>query len=150
MQWGSKGTGPGQFALPHNIGVDRHGLVYVCDRENARIQVFDSEGEYLTEWAGLNYPADIHMDWNNDIAYVAEMGGPYPPKISIRDLKGEELSSWEGRESKGEGLMEVAHGIGVDSKGNIYECEINQVPVAMNPQGCPPRSKPIFSSGILQ
>ena len=126
--WGGPGTGPGQFALPHNIGVDRHGMVYVCDRENARIQIFDSEGEYVTEWDGLNYPADIHLDWKNDIAYVSEMGGPYQPKISIRSLKGEELSSWEGRESEGKGLMEVAHGIGVDNKGNIYECEISKVP----------------------
>jgi len=126
--WGGPGTGPGQFALPHNIGVDRHGMVYVCDRENTRIQIFDSEGEYVSEWGGLNKPADIHLDWKNDIAYVSELGGPYQPKISIRDLKGEELSSWEGRESEGKGLMESAHGIGVDSKGNIYECELNKVP----------------------
>ena len=125
--WGEAGTGPSQFALPHFIGADRHGTVYVCDRENRRVQLFDSEGEYITEWAGLNRPADIHLDWENDIAYVAEMGGPYPPKISIRDLKGDEISSWEGRESEGKGVLEAAHGLGVDSKGNIYEGEIGDV-----------------------
>ncbi|MBN1685841.1 MAG: 6-bladed beta-propeller, partial [Spirochaetales bacterium] len=126
--WGGPGTGPGEFALPHNIAVDRHGMVYVCDRENRRVQIFDSEGAYLTEWAGLNNPADISIDWSTDVAYVAEIGGPYQPKVSIRDLKGKEISSWEGRESEGKGLLEVAHGIGVDSRGNIYVCEINKTP----------------------
>jgi DNA-binding beta-propeller fold protein YncE len=126
--WGGPGTGPSEFALPHNIGVDRHGMVYVCDRENRRVQIFDSEGEYVTEWSGLNNPADISMDWNHDVAYVAELGGPYQPKVSIRDLQGKEISSWEGRESEGKGMLEVAHGIGVDSKGNIYECEIGTTP----------------------
>ena len=124
--WGEPGTGPSQFALPHGIGVDRHGVVYVCDRENSRIQLFDGGGEYISEWTGLNYPSDVYMDWKNDIIYVAEIGGPYQPKISIRDLKGNELSSWEGRESEGKGVLEVAHGIWVDSHGDIYEGEINQ------------------------
>jgi DNA-binding beta-propeller fold protein YncE len=126
--WGGAGTGPGQFALPHNIDVDRHGLVYVCDRENRRVQIFNGDGKYLTEWGGLNNPADIYLDWKNDVAFVAEIGGPYQPKISIRDLKGKEISSWEGRESQGKGLMEVAHGLGVDSEGNVYEGEIGAKP----------------------
>ena len=124
--WGEPGTGPGQFALPHFIGVDRHGTVYVCDRENGRVQLFTHDGEYITAWTGLNNPADISIDQEKDIAYVAEIGGPYQPKISIRDLQGNELSSWEGRESEGKGVLEVAHGIGVDSDGNIYETEIGK------------------------
>ena len=124
--WGEPGTGPGQFALPHGIGVDRQGVVYVCDRENSRIQLFSDDGDYLTEWTGLNYPSDVYMDWKKDIIYVAEIGGPRQPKISIRDRNGEEISSWEGRESDGKGVLEVAHGIWVDSHGDIYEGEINR------------------------
>ncbi len=126
--WGGPGTGPGEFALPHFIGVDRHGMVYVCDRENRRVQIFDGDGNYVTEWAGLNNPADIVLDWHHDVAYLAEIGGPHQPKISIRDLEGREIAFWEGRESEGRGLLEVAHGIGVDSVGNIYECEIGATP----------------------
>lgn len=50
-EWGSAGTGPGQFRLPHSIQVDQDGIVYVADRENGRIQRFDSQGVFLGEWS---------------------------------------------------------------------------------------------------
>lgn len=50
-EWGSAGTGPGQFRLPHSIQVDERGIVYVADRENGRIQRFDAKGGYLGEWS---------------------------------------------------------------------------------------------------
>jgi DNA-binding beta-propeller fold protein YncE len=50
-EWGSAGTGPGQFRLPHSIQIDAKGIVYVADRENGRIQRFDRAGTYLGEWA---------------------------------------------------------------------------------------------------
>src|SRR5207302_2203227 len=49
-QWGSRGTGDGEFGLPHNVVVDSGGRVYVTDRDNQRIEVFDAEGKYLAEW----------------------------------------------------------------------------------------------------
>jgi len=127
--WGAPGTGPGQFALPHNIGVDRHGTVYVCDRENDRIQLFDSEGEFVTMWTELRYPSDVYIDQPNDVIYVTESGGPSgQPRISIRDLKGDALSMFEGRESEGRGVLGIAHSIWVDSHGDIYEGEIVRNP----------------------
>lgn len=50
-EWGSAGTGPGEFRLPHSIQVDAQGVVYVADRENGRIQRFDRGGKYLGEWS---------------------------------------------------------------------------------------------------
>ena len=50
-EWGSAGTGPGQFRLPHSIQVDDNGVIYVADRENGRIQRFDRRGTYLGEWS---------------------------------------------------------------------------------------------------
>ena len=50
-EWGSAGTGPGQFRLPHSIQVDARGIVYVADRENGRIQRFDRDGKFLGEWS---------------------------------------------------------------------------------------------------
>jgi DNA-binding beta-propeller fold protein YncE len=52
MQFGKRGTGPGEFALPHNVVVDAQGKVYVSDRENYRVEVFDADGKFLSQWAG--------------------------------------------------------------------------------------------------
>lgn len=49
LSWGEPGTGPGQFSLPHSVWVDRDERVFIIDRENHRIQIFDTEGRYLTE-----------------------------------------------------------------------------------------------------
>ena len=48
--WGERGTGPGQFHTPHSIAVDANGLVYVADRSNRRIQVFDGEGAFQRQF----------------------------------------------------------------------------------------------------
>jgi DNA-binding beta-propeller fold protein YncE len=53
LHWGSAGSGPGQFHLPHALAVDQHGIVYVADRENGRIEKFTERGKYLGEIAGL-------------------------------------------------------------------------------------------------
>jgi len=52
-QWGSHGTGPGQFNQPHGIAIDDRGIIYVADRNNARLQRFDLNGKYLGEWDHL-------------------------------------------------------------------------------------------------
>src|SRR5271170_4475701 len=72
LTWGSFGTGPGQFSLVHHLDVDEEGQVYVCDRENGRIEVFDENGKYLREWGGLYFPAKVFV--KKDLAYVVEQG----------------------------------------------------------------------------
>src|SRR5260370_23910492 len=52
-QWGSAGTGPGQFRQPHGIAIDDQAIVYVADRQNGRLQRFDLQGKYLGEWDNL-------------------------------------------------------------------------------------------------
>ena len=63
-EWGSAGTGPGQFRLPHSIAVDSSGgVVYVADRENGRIQRFDLSGRYIGEWpVGKTYSLKLAGD----------------------------------------------------------------------------------------
>jgi len=67
--WGMKGTGPGQFDLPHSIAIDGD-LVYVGDRENARIQIFDLDGRYLREWK-LGHPFGLFIDPDHFI-YISD------------------------------------------------------------------------------
>jgi len=52
-EWGTPGTGPGQFRLPHSIQISEDGVVYVADRENGRVQRFTQDGRYLGEWAAF-------------------------------------------------------------------------------------------------
>ena len=52
LEWGKRGTGPGEFGLPHSVAVDAQGRVYVSDRDNLRVEVFDPNGKFLSQWAG--------------------------------------------------------------------------------------------------
>ena len=120
LSWGAPGSGPGEFALLHNIGVDKSGRVFVCDRENNRIQVFDAEGGFLEQWTDLVLPGDLWIV--DDVVYVVEQseaGG-----VSIWTLDGELITRWRGNEGPGKGSLVSGHGICVDSHGSIYVTEL--------------------------
>jgi sugar lactone lactonase YvrE len=59
--WGRKGTGPGEFDLPHSLVFDAQGLLYIADRNNARIQVFDADGNYVRESQHPGTPCGLFM-----------------------------------------------------------------------------------------
>src|SRR6201989_713838 len=107
MSWGESGTEPGQFNLVHNISCDPDGWVYVADRENHRIQVFDGNGRYDTQFNKLHRPCGIFMPYCPcPICYVGELGPAtrtnrnYPnlgPRVSIIDNKGNLLARIGGQ-----------------------------------------------------
>ena len=110
--WGEPGKeGPNQFHLPHSILVDGDGLVYVCDRENNRIQVFSAEGRFITMWTDLRRPLDISMD-SEAILHVSEGGVEgLSPRVSLMDKQGTVVARWDA---------ESAHGSWVDAHGDMY------------------------------
>lgn len=110
--WGTPGSSePGEFHLPHSLMVDDDEKVYVCDRTNRRIQIFYSEGEFITEWTGMGGPNDI-VQGTDGLFYICEQEADgNPPYVTIRDGEGEVLARWGIRH---------AHGIWVDSQGDIY------------------------------
>lgn len=121
LSWGERGTGPGQFALSHCARVDKHDRVWVCDRENHRIQIFDAEGRFLDEWTGLQRPNAICFDPRKDVVYVAELDH----QVSIYTLDGELLARWGGVESERPGeFLGGPHGIWADSRGDLYVSEV--------------------------
>jgi DNA-binding beta-propeller fold protein YncE len=61
LDWGKRGTGPGEFNTPHSVAVDSKGTVYVSDRENNRIQVFDPNGKFLRQWTHLGATQNIFI-----------------------------------------------------------------------------------------
>ena len=74
--WGEPGTDPGQFNVPHNICCDSDGWLYVADRENHRVQVFDGNGKFETQWNNLHRPNGMCMATGRDpLVYIGE-GGP--------------------------------------------------------------------------
>ena len=110
--WGTPGSSePGEFHLPHSLMVDREEKVYVCDRTNRRIQIFDCEGEFITMWTGMGGPNDI-VQGADGLFYICEQEADgNPPRVTVRDGDGEVLARWDVRH---------AHGIWIDSQGDIY------------------------------
>lgn len=139
LSWGVPGPGAGQFYLPHSIAVDIEGDIWVADRENHRIQVFSPDGEYRREF-GVVKPQDIAFDRRRRL-YVME-GGQYvgrfswlppvgpdtpPPYLSIFDRDGVLLTRWGTADYTAPGSFLGAHGVAVDSRGDIYTAEANQM-----------------------
>ena len=111
--WGEPGKGgPNEFHLPHSLVVGHDGRIYLCDRENSRIQVFSAEGEYITMWTDMQRPLDISQDREGNFVIserVREDGGP--AQMSVLDGEGNVLARWPSRS---------AHGSWVDAHGDMY------------------------------
>jgi len=107
LSWGSPGRRPGEFHTPHGIWADKHGRVYVVDRDNNRVQVFDSEGNYLTSWHDFFHPMDIFMDAEGAF-YITDQ----TPRFTVLNAEGELLSRGFA--------PDAGHGIWGDSQGNLY------------------------------
>ena len=145
--WGEPGTDPGCFNLPHNIATDAEGLVYVADRENHRVQIFDANGQYLSQWNNLHRPCGLHMDRRNGAFYIGELpthlavNKDVPnlgARVSILSAKGEHIGRFGGRfagEKPGEFI--APHGCAVDSRGDLYVAEVSWT--AQGSHETPPR-----------
>ncbi len=119
VSWGAPGSGPGEFNLPHDVTVDKNDRVYILDRGNLRCQIFDSNGEYITEWGDLRSPNDLFID-SDDVIHIAEGG----QRITVMTLDGEIITQWGGQ---GEGPGQFSnspHGIWIDSHGDVYISEV--------------------------
>jgi sugar lactone lactonase YvrE len=136
FSWGGSGSDPGEFFLPHNILCDADGWVYVADRENHRVQVFDGEGRYETQFNNLYRPCalafppgddpelyigELHPLFNNFTPWAPNLGA----KVKILDRTGAPLASLGDRHFGIEPHQFYApHGIAVDGDGNIYVGEV--------------------------
>ena len=137
--WGEPGNGPGQFHIPHGIAVDSEGRVFVCDRENDRIQIFSPDGEYLSEWRDIQRPTHLCFD-SVGRAYVTELGWyegdtsqhaglitkekARHPRMSIYDKNGKVLTRWGTPDATAPGSFSAPHGLALDSKNDLYVSEV--------------------------
>ncbi len=136
LSWGELGTDPGQFNVVHNICCDDDGWVYVADRENHRVQVFDGNGKYETQWNNLHRACGLYMHGRKDpVFFVGELG-PFldinrryaniGPRVSILDSKGNLLARLGAPHAGTEdGAFIAPHAAAVDSRGDLYVGEVS-------------------------
>jgi DNA-binding beta-propeller fold protein YncE len=119
-QWGAKGTGDSEFNIVHDVVIDSQGRLYIADRENWRIQIFDQEGRFLGKWT------NIGAAWG--LAYVAGENAIYTTdgrndRVFKLNMEGQVIGTL-GSHGKTAGKFHYPHSIAVDSTGAIYVAEI--------------------------
>ena len=143
FSWGAPGDAPIQFRLPHSLWVDKQERVWVVDRENNRIQIFNAQGEFLSQWTDFIRPTDIVID-DKETVYISELGlrvhiftidGKLLARIGRQGQeKGTDLfaaggklqARWGGEgQDKGAAIFLAPHAIAVDSRSDIYVGEVS-------------------------
>ena len=120
MQWGSKGARDGQFNLVHDAVIDNKGLLYIADRNNWRVQVFDQDGKFLTKWTGIGDPWSMEYVPRENAIYMVDGQNDQLVRLTI-DGK---ITGILGSHGKTAGKFYFPHGVAVDSTGAIYVAEI--------------------------
>jgi sugar lactone lactonase YvrE len=113
--WGGKGTGPGQFDIAHSIVIDAKGLLYVADRQNRRVQIFDADGKYIKEWKFAGLPCGLFIDRDGQMYLVSGFAG----QILKLDSNGKTLAA-TGQPGKGLGEFGEAHYLTISPDREIY------------------------------
>ncbi len=139
--FGELGVELGQLSQPHSIAMDSQGRLYVCERNNGRIQIFDQSGKTLGAWKNLINPWGIHITPSDDIFVCGStparwtergnLGNPPHDQILIRfDTTGRALELWGFPLAKdGElepGHLDWMHGMGMDNAGNLYISDVDE------------------------
>jgi DNA-binding beta-propeller fold protein YncE len=120
-QWGTRGRENGQFNLVHDVAVDKQGRVYVADRSNERVQVFDGDGKFLAKWTGLGSPWGLAYVEKENAIYMCD--GTYG-RITKLSLDGELLGVLSSY-GRAPGKVDYVHAIAVDPTDmSIYTTEI--------------------------
>ncbi len=135
MQWGAHGSGPGDIEVPHTLAMDSRGRLFVGDRGNSRIQIFNQDGKLLDVWTQFSRPSGLYID-RNDILYVtdsesrnAEGYGHHPGwrrGIRVGSAKDGVVTAFipDPDPSPETQSTTGAEGIAADLHGNIYGAEV--------------------------
>ena len=129
--WGKLGTGTGEFDQPHALAMDSKGRLFVGDRNNNRIQIFDQDGKFIDQWKQFSRPSGVYID-KNDTIYVADSESESVARNhdgwkrgirvgSARDGTVRYLIPDPAEKATG---TSAAEGIAADARGNIYGAEV--------------------------
>jgi len=153
--WGGPGTGKGEFNLPHSVWAHTDDRIFVCDRENERVQIFTPDGEYIEEWTNMGRPGDLYIGAGEEV-YVGEMNfwkdhysltgklweTDWLARMTVRDIKGNVISTFGGKDEYGDACaannFTSPHGIWVDSHSDVYVGEVSATSYEGTPKppGC--------------
>jgi DNA-binding beta-propeller fold protein YncE len=130
-EWGVKGTGPGEFDIPHALAMDSRGRLFVGDRNNNRIQIFDQDGKFLESWSQFSRPSGIYID-KNDTIYVADSESESVSKnhdgwkrgIRIGSAKDGSVKYFIPDPVDKSDTTSAAEGVAVDKDGIVYGAEV--------------------------
>jgi sugar lactone lactonase YvrE len=135
--WGRFGTGPGEFKTPHAMAFDSRGRLFVSDRGNNRLQIFDQEGTFVAEWKQFSRISGLHIS-ADDVLYAIDSESS--PERNPGWRKGLRIGSARSGEvwfyvpqhdsavpSGGGGFGAMGEGVTVDAAGNVYGGEVGSI-----------------------
>jgi hypothetical protein len=118
--WGTKGTAPGQFDTPHMMAMDANGRLFVADRVNNRIQIFDQDGQFLDEWKQFGRPSSVYIRGDNiyvsDSQSTDKVNPGFMQGIRIGSVKEKKVTSFIPETNE----LGALEGVTADAAGNIY------------------------------
>jgi sugar lactone lactonase YvrE len=129
--WGTKGSAPGEFNGPHTLAMDSRGRLYVGDRGNNRIQIFDQDGNFIDQWAQFSRPSGVYID-KNDVIYVADSEsksvnkehGDWTRGMRVGSAKDGKVIALIPDPDLNATTTSAAEGVTADAQGNIYGAEV--------------------------
>ena len=119
IAWGKKGKGEGEFNIPHAVRIDSKGLLYVGDRENDRVQVFDQHGKFIRQFGGFA-PFGLFITKDDELLVADGRAN----KVHRVTLEGKILETW-GKRGPEAGNFFLPHGITLAADGAVYVTEID-------------------------
>ena len=130
-EWGETGSEPGQFHTPHALAMDSQGLLYVGDRSNRRIQVFDQDGEFIRDFYGFGRASGLSID-SNDMLYIADSESNWSRNPGFkRGIRIASVSDGivvafipDPEPDQDNAGTSAAEGVAIDNEGNVYGAEV--------------------------
>jgi streptogramin lyase len=131
MEWGTTGLENGEFRDPHALAMDSRGRLFVADRGNSRIQIFDQQGTHLATWTQFGRPSGLYID-RNDVLYAtdSESNARRNPGWKRGIYIGSAATGWvtafipDPEPDQDNSGTSGAEGIAVDAAGNVYGAEV--------------------------
>ena len=131
MAWGGTGSAPGQFRTPHALAMDSQGLLYVGDRSNRRIQVFEQDGTFVRDFYNFGRASGVTIDGDDNL-YVADSesnyrrNGGYKRGIRVANISDLRIFAFipDPEPDQDNSGTSAAEGVAADNEGNIYGAEV--------------------------